>query len=175
VHKFPDKQSVDDWLVDYAGGNVTPIQSPATIAPEKKGPQKNDGEGVVEEHSLIPDGEYQAWFLDHKLHPNFKGYGDKLVISFSVTESDYEGEIVRSFYNITITKTGWKAMGGSRWVKEMRRLFPDRKRKDRLPPSMLKDRKVLIEVRTVTKGKAKRALDPDEQYSVVENILRLLN
>ena len=105
MHRPPEKQSVDDWLTDYAGGNVTPIQSPAAVAPEKNSSQKNDGEGVVEEHSLIPAGEYQAWFLDHKLHPNFKGDGDKLVISFSVTESDYEGEIVRSFYNITITKT----------------------------------------------------------------------
>ena len=130
---------------------------------------------AVDEKALIPDGEYEAWYLGHELHPNFKGYGDKLVVSFSVAECDQAGEVVSSFYNITITKTGFKALGGSRWVKEMRRLFPGRKRKDRLPPSLLKNKNVLIEVRTVTKGKKQRVLDPEERYSVVANILRLLN
>lgn len=175
MHKSPQEQTTSEWLAEYDGKNITPIQSP--IAPAREIPPSNDNhdEGVVDEYALIPDGEYSAWYLDHELHPNFKGYGDKLVISFSVIESDYAGEAVKSYYNITILKTGWKAKGGSRWVKEMRRLFPGRKRKDRLPPSMLKDKRVLVEVRTVTRGRAKRTLDQAEQYSVVANILRLLN
>ncbi|MFC1702423.1 hypothetical protein ACFL1J_06760 [Pseudomonadota bacterium] len=176
MHNSPENQGVDDWLAEYNGENVKPF--PTHTAPVSEAPTSNDDsdEGVVDEKALIPDGEYQAWYAGHELHPNFKGYGDKLVVSFSVAECDHAGEIVSSYYNITITKNnGFKAMGGSRWVREMRRLFPNRKRKDRLPASLLKNKNVLIEVRTVTKGKQQRVLDPEEQYSVVANILRLLN
>jgi hypothetical protein len=170
----PERQSVDDWLADHAGAKVTPIQPQSPVSSFPSTNDSND-EGVVEEHALIPEGEYQAWYLEHELHENFKGYGDKLVVSFSVTDTDYAGEIVNSYYNVTITKTGFKAKGGSRWVREIRRLFPLRKRKDRLPPSLLKNRNVLVEVRTVKKGSKQRTLDPEERYSVVANILRLLN
>jgi hypothetical protein len=173
----PEGQSVDDWLLDFTGATVTPIKTQPPVAPVSTIPSTNesDDEGVVEEKPLLPEGEYPAWYLEHKKHPNFKGYGDKLVVSFRVDECGYAGEIVSAFYNITITEKGWKAKGGSRWVKEMRRLFPDRKRKDRLPVLLLKNKKVLIEVRTVITGKAKRVLEEAEQYSVVDSILRLLN
>ena len=173
----PEEQSVDDWLSDYTGATVTPIKTQPPVAPVIATPSINesDDEGIVEEKPLLPEGEYLAWYSSHEQHKNFKGYGDKLVVSFRIDECDHAGEIVSAFYNITITEKGWKTKGGSRWVKEMRRLFPDRKRKDRLPVSLLKNKKVLIEVRTVITGKAKRVLDKSEQYSVVNNIQRLLN
>jgi hypothetical protein len=174
VNKSQIEQTNEEWLSDHAGKNVTPIQP---SAPVNKTRSQHEGihEGVVEEKPLLPEGEYPAWYSSHELHKNFKGYGDKLVVSFRVDECGYADEIVSAFYNITITEKGWKTKGGSRWVKEMRRLFPDRKRKDRLPVSLLKNKNVLIDVRTVTTGKAKRVLEEAEQYSVVDSILRLLN
>lgn len=173
----PQEQTPDEWLVDYAGEKVMPVNTPTVTAPVCNALPSNDDhdEGVVEEKALIPAGKYHAIYLDHVLQPNFKGYGDKLVVSFTVTKAVYTGEIVNGFYNVRITNNGFSAKGGSRWVREMRQLFPDRKRKDRLPPSLLKNRNILVEVRTVTTGRGKRILDQTEQYSVVSNILGLLD
>ena len=103
MHKPQTNQSTDEWLRAYAGKNVTQIQPSAPL--NKTQSQHDDlEEGVVEEKALIPEGEYSAWYSSHELHKNFKGYGDKLVVSFCVDECDHAGEIVSAFYNITITK-----------------------------------------------------------------------
>ena len=122
VHKSPQQQTQQEWLADLNGESVPSIQHPAPIAPVNEH-DLDQGEGEVEEHPLVPAGGYQAVYLHHKIHPNYQGYGDKLVVSFSVTDGDHAGEIIRSYYNITITNTGFTSKGGSRWVKEMRRLF----------------------------------------------------
>lgn len=177
MHKQPAEQTTEEWMADYNRKSEPPFHPPTTTASVTDIPlsNKDSDEGIVEEKALIPAGEYQALYLSHELHPNFHGFGDKLVISYSVVDSDYAGEIILSYYNITILETGFKAKGGSNWVKDMRRLFPHRKRKDRLPPSLLKNRKVLVEVRTIVTGRGKRILQKEEQYSIVANILRLLN
>ena len=76
--KPPLEQTHDEWLADY-DGRVTP--EPVN---EVYPPDNDQGEGMVEEKALLPAGEYQATYLEHGLQPNFKGYGDKLVVSFTV-------------------------------------------------------------------------------------------
>lgn len=166
--KRPEEQSNAEWLADYDSSK--PANPNLSVVSEDP-----SGEGEVDEHPLIPEGKYRTRYVGHSLIESFRGYGDKLVLEMCVVDTTYEGETVKAYYNIQITGRGWKAKGGSRWVLEMRKLFPQRKRKDRLPPSLLKEHDILAKIRTVQVGSNNRTLLPTERYSVVKELIALLD
>jgi hypothetical protein len=174
IHNTNTGQSTDEWLSEYTSqpARANPLNTkPATA---QKITADDSNEGVVIEHALIPPGEYKARYMRHEAKANFKGYGDKLVVEFCISDGEHSGEVTRCFYNIQIQEKGWQTKGGSRWVKELRTLFPEKKRKDRLPPLLLKNRNILIEVVTVTQGSGKRELDLSAYYSKVSKLIRII-
>ena len=129
-------------------------------------------EGVVIEHPRIPEGDYLVRYLSHELHKKYHGFGDKLVIEFVITDGDYQGITLLAFYNVTITKNGFTVRGASRYQREMRQLFPAPR--SNYPLRLLKDKTILAAGRTVTHGKGKRLLSKDEQYSVIEKLIQII-
>ena len=174
--KHPDELTNDEWVATYTSDNVTPINTPALTAPvisESSAPDELE-ECVVVKHAWLPAGKYFATYLGHELKKKYRGYDDKLVIEFSIVQSDYSGEIVRSFFIIKILADyKYSAQGGSRWIREMRLLFPEIGRKRAPSVSMLKDRVIEIQLRDA-KGKGGKTLDEDMRYSVVEKMLRVI-
>ena len=175
MHKSPEEQTTDEWLESYDSQNVTPIQSSALVVPPKDNPLPDEsGEGLVIEYAWVPVGVFRATYQKHELKPNYMRYGDKLIVDFCIVEGDYRGEIVQSFFNVKITgENKFSVRGGSRWVTEIRHLFPERNRKDRLPVSLLKNRVIEIQVRD-SKGKKQKELPEHARYSVVKKMLRLV-
>ena len=175
MHKSPQEQTTDEWLESYGSHNVTPIQSSALVVPPRDNPLPDEsGEGLVIEYAWVPAGIFRGTYLKHELKPNFRGYGDKLIVEFCIVDGDYIGDIVRGFFNVTITgENKFSVRGGSRWVTEIRQLFPERNRKDRLPVSLLKNRVIEIQVRD-SRGKKQKDLPENERYSVVKKMLRLV-
>jgi hypothetical protein len=177
-HKSPERQSVGDWLVDYDGENVTPIQPQSPAVPVSAIPLPNGEddpeECVVVEHAWIPEGKYCATYIGHDLKKKYRGYDDKLVIEFSIVQGDYSGEIVRGFFIIKILADyKYSAQGGSRWVTEMRSMFPELGRKRSPTVSLLKGRVIEIQVRD-SRGKGNKPLAEEMRYSVVKKMLRVV-
>lgn len=126
------------------------------------------------EHAWLPAGRYFASYISHELKKEYRGYDDKLVIEFSIVQNDFSGEIVRGFFIIKILADyKYSAKGGSRWVREMRSLFPEIGRKRAPSVSMLKGRVIEIQVRDA-KGKGGKPLDEDMRYSVVKKMIRVV-
>jgi hypothetical protein len=122
-----------------------------------------DDEGVIEEGDpLLPTGDYLVAYIRHRIHRNYHGYGPKIVVWFGITEGDYQGSIIRMFYNIAVDGKKWWALPGSRPSIEMLRLFPDA-RKNRISPAMLRGHVILARVGTNKRG----------TYSVVRKLLEL--
>ena len=111
-------------------------------------------DGVVIEHPRIPEGDYLVRYLSHELHKKYHGFGDKLVIEFVIVQGNYQGTALNAFYNVEITEKGFTVRGGTRYLREMRRLLPSPR--PSYPVSLLEDKTLLVVVRTVIKGKGKR-------------------
>ena len=83
-------------------------------------------------------------------------------------------EEVCAYYNITIKDGGFVARGGSRWVKEMRHLFPECQRSRSLPPSLLENCIVRLRLRDANENKKRRKFGGQQKYSVVAEMLELI-
>jgi len=174
MHKSPEDQTVDEWEAEYSGENVSPFPAHEAPVSEESLSDDDNEECVVVEHAWIPEGKYCATYIGHDLKKKYRGYDDKLIIDFSIVQSDYSGEIVRSFFIIKILADyKYSAQGGSRWVREMRSMFPELGRKRAPKVSMLKGRVIEIEVRD-SMGKGNKPLDEDMRYSVVKKMLRVV-
>ncbi len=122
-----------------------------------------DEVGAIEDGaSLVPPGNYLVRYVRHKIMRNMHGWGPKIVIWFGITQGDYQGAIVRAFYNIEVEGRKWWALPGSRPAIELTRLFPSA-RKDRISPAMLRDHDILARVGTEKKG----------TYSIIKELLEL--
>ena len=172
--KNPQEMTNDEWLARHAPQNATPITPPPLTVPPGNDAEDNPEECVVVEHAWIPEGKYCATYIGHELKKKYRGYDDKLVIEFSIVQSDYSGEIVRGFFIIKILADyKYSAQGGSRWVTEMRSMFPELGRKRSPSVSLLKGRVIEIQVRD-SKGKGNKPLPEDMRYSVVEKMLSVV-
>ena len=122
-----------------------------------------DDEGVIEEGDpLLPPADYVVAYMRHTIYRNYHGYGPKIVVWFVITEGDFQGSIIRLFYNIAVNGKKWRALPGSRASIELLRLFPDA-RKDRISPAMLRGHVILARVGNNKIG----------TYSVVRELLEL--
>jgi hypothetical protein len=167
VAKSPQEMTKEEWLASHASSNVTSISNNSTVDDDPEA-------GVVIEHAWIPTGKYLATDIGHELKHKYKGYDDKLVIEFCIVEGDYKSAIVRGFFRIKIKgKYKFDVQGGSRWVTEMRAMFPERGRKDTLPVSLLRGKVIEILVRDA-KGKGNKPLPENARYSVVEKMIRVV-
>ena len=120
--------------------------------------------GVIEEGDpLLPSGDYCVQYIRHKIIRNMHGFGPKIIVWFTVTEGEYQGSIIRAFYNIEVEGSKWRALPGSRLSIEIPRLFP-RARKDRISPALLRNHNILVCVGTTKSG----------IYSTVKELLEVM-
>ena len=105
-----------------------------------------DDEGVIEEGDpLLPAGNYLVAYTQHRIFRDYHGYGPKIGVWFEITEGDYQGSIIRMFYNIEVEGYRWRAFAGFRPSVELLMLFPDA-RKVRISPAMLRNHIILVRV-----------------------------
>ena len=134
------------------------------------------GEVDRERPPLIGEGEYEAVLAKRVLrHVNS---AKKLELRFRITSFGKAfGKTIPCFYNvksISIKKgtfrVGWK----SRYVREYARLFPVPSNLKRFSTAPLKGRIVRLRVKTVTHDSRQQAIPDDLRYSVVAELLELV-
>ena len=167
-----DESAITELLLAENAARCRPPLSPCEVATIARSVAKyppgsaDDGiedEGVIEEGDpLLPTGEYVVAYQRHRIYRDYHGYGPRIVVWFAVTEGDYQGALIRLFYNIDLNGNKWRALPGSRLSREMLRLFPDA-RKDRISPAMLRDHIILAHIGSVKSG----------SYSVIRELLEL--
>ncbi|MDZ4731222.1 MAG: bifunctional DNA primase/polymerase [Xanthomonadales bacterium] len=122
-----------------------------------------DDVGMIEDGDpLIRADNYLVRYLRHKIFRDMHGYGPKIVVWFAITEGEYEGSIIRAFYNIDVDGRTWRAKPGARLSREMITLFPDARR-DRISPALLKNHTILAIVGSTKKG----------TYSTVQELIEI--
>ncbi len=122
-----------------------------------------DDVGVIEEGDpILPIGDYYIQYIRHKIIRDMHGWGPRIVVWFTITEGDYEGSIIRAFYNIEVEVNKWRALPGSRLSVEIPKLFPDQ-RKDQISPALLRGHIILARIGLTRKG----------TYSTVKKLLEL--
>ena len=141
-----------------------------------------DDDGIVEEdHPCIPDGIYTVTYLFHET-VLFKGE-PKVVVHLSILDdADWSGFEICRYYNVrSLTGEpkrfgGFRAGGNSDLVREFRGLFTDQTRRlDRISLRRLKGRRIKARTRTVRKGWKYRDLPQSTWYSVVDELIELVD
>ncbi len=126
---------------------------------------------------LLKPGRYELCYEFHEAVQLFRQ--PKLVIWFRVLDmGEHFGKFIPRYYNIkrTIGKKGrggmFKAGRSSNFVREYARLFPNRiSRLDRIPMEPFKGKRLIAEVRTVTRDREQEDLAASLHYSVVDRLL----
>lgn len=172
--KRPEDQTVVEWYAAHAGDRTSPNAAPTRSVSNASILEEDPEAGAVYEHAWIPEGGYYAQYLRHELVENFKGYGDKLVVEFCIVEGDCKGEVIPAYFGTQIKgRYKYTFKGGSRWVTEMRSMFPERGRKESLPVTLLKGKVIEIQVRN-SKGKGQKLLPENMRWSVVGKMIRVV-
>lgn len=126
---------------------------------------------------LIPAGEYEVMYHSHETRYVF---GPKLIVHFTITESEMAGLRVSRFYNV-------QAFGGEPGIvgefkvgkccaffREYLNLFdPQTPRPDRLSMHRFKRQPILAEIRVVTEAN-RTSLPKAAQYSVINRLIRVI-
>ena len=141
----------------------------------------DDGGIVEEDHPCIPDGIYTVTYLFHET-VLFKGE-PKVVVHLSILDdADWSGFEICRYYNVRSLKGkprrfgGFRAGGTSDLVREFRGLFTDQTgRLDRISLRRLKGRQIKARTRTVRKGWKYRELPRSTWYSVVDELIELVD
>lgn len=128
------------------------------------------------EYPLIPPGKYEARYHSHQTFPLY-GSAGKLRIFFTISDiGPGFGASIPKFWNVQLTKSGFKAGTRSALLRDLCRLFPEYRptRKDRIPLSWFRNKSSVIRVATVTTDRSQQPIPPQLQYSKVQEILEVL-
>jgi hypothetical protein len=176
-------QTDEEWVGAFSGSPVTRIKPTIREShgarAKPKGEKKLSFTGIVEGHAWVPEGKYWVRYLKDEIE-QFPKYGYKLVVYFSIREGDHTGQIIRAFYKLEESRRGLVMREGSRWVEEMRELFPSLannacdplKKPDPLPVSLIHNKTILAEIEDSGKGKKKKKHHA-RPFSVVRRLLKV--
>ena len=128
------------------------------------------------EYPLIPPGTYEARYHSHLTFPLYGGAG-KLRMFFTISDvgPGFSASIPK-FWNVQLTKSGFKVGTRSALLRDLCRLFPDYRpsRKDRIPLAWFKNRSSVIRIVSVTTDRLQGPIPPQLHYSKVQEILEVL-
>ena len=127
----------------------------------------------------VPNGKYE---LRYMYYETAKYFGvPKVVVYLAIDASDeYAGVPVCRFYNVTrltgpCCKYGnYIAPPCGDLTREYKQLVQEPLRQDRISFQVLKGKRVLGRLETVTKGYKGKILVPDNQYSRVAELIRVI-
>jgi hypothetical protein len=134
------------------------------------------GEGTVIRSNAMPPGEYELSYVRHWTTSTQDG--GKLNIEFAIVDGPEKGLCLEAHYRVHLNgppgESGKFAVSElGHYYDQMTKLFPRRKRRDRLSPRMLKGKVVRGKVESVTKDwKGKKRAKP---YSKVEQLIELVD
>lgn len=127
----------------------------------------------------VPDGEYEVRYDFYETAILF-GTPKVIVHCAIVSPEEYGGVPIDRYYTVDKLKGPAARYGryvGGRHrslVREFRLLFDDPVRRDRISFARLKDRRLIVRVRTVVRDYDHRELPIHDQYSVIEKLLSVL-
>ena len=125
-------------------------------------------------YELVPDGEYDAVFVDHRYVTTFKG-SSKLFVQFRiVSEGASFGLCVYRFYNVEKINKRYRAPATGALSRDMAQLFGRRSLRSGLPFELLKTNVVRVETRTVNYDSVQKELHKENQYSVINRLIRIV-
>lgn len=128
----------------------------------------------------VPEGNYTAAYSSHTTWL-FKGRHPKVVITFIIQDlGEHFGKEIKAYYNVNKLSgkprknghfsAGWK----SNFMLDYTTLFGKPARKDRISMCRFKNCFVTVKAKTVAKNRDQREYPEDLQYSVVSQILGLV-
>ncbi len=143
--------------------------------------EQDEGGGIIDGVCIVvPDGEYQLRyeFYETGLYYN----SPKVCVHFKIDASDlYAGLPVCRFYNVK-KLTGPRRKYGKyiapprgALAREYKRLVGGPNRTDRISFQALKGKCILARLETVTRAYNRTALAPDDQYSKVAVLIRIID
>ncbi len=141
-------------------------------------PDEGGGE-IVGNCIPIPSGIYEVAYLYYAT-AYFKD-NPKVIAHFSIVESDdYAGTPLERFYNVDSLKGPPKRYGNYRALargdlnRELSLLLGTSERLDRISFVGLRNKRIVCEVETVIMDRDKRPLPPDQQYSCIRRLIKIL-
>ena len=143
--------------------------------------EPEEGGGVIEGGCIaVPDGEYE---LRYSFYETGMFFGSpKVIVHFTIVASDeYAGLPVCRFYNVKKLTGEWgkygkyKAPPRGDLAREYKRLVGEPNRTDRISFLVLKGKRILARLETVTRAYDWKDLAPDDQYSRVAELIRIID
>lgn len=135
-----------------------------------------EGEVVGAPPLLLPEGEYTAEFLYHETATAFRD--SKLYMHFRILDfGEYFGKQLFRAYRVKGLKGAPRKSGAFKLGRRselylmIMRVLPRERRIDRVSLYGLKDKRLRIRVRTVTRDYRNRDLPEPLRYSVVDDVL----
>lgn len=140
-----------------------------------------EGGGVIDGGCIsVPDGEYE---LRYDFYETGLFFGScKVIVYFAISAPDeYASTPVRRYYNVTKLSGPCRRYGGyiappcGNLVREYKRLIREPDRIDRISFRTLKGKCILGRLETVTRTYDRKDLSPDDQYSRVAELIRIID
>ena len=140
-----------------------------------------EGGGVIEGGCIaVPNGEYELRYDFYETGFFFSSY--KVIVCFAISAPDeYAGTPVCRYYNVK-KLTGpcgrngkFVALPRGALVREYRQLAKSPDRMDRISFSSLKGKCILARLKTVTRAYDRKNLSPDDQYSKIAELIRIID
>jgi len=131
----------------------------------------------------MEEGEYFLKYMEHQR--SFFKSSAKLIINFSIVDSEHDGRVVPRFYNVDIrepndhSKQDWKPRPGSHMVRELFRLFADTYQVESVDITRIPIKKwfsahlFVGEIVMVQKDAQGESIHPFAQQAKVKRLLRI--
>lgn len=143
---------------------------------------EGDGVGrILALSSLVPEGKYEVRYWFYETQVCFGA--PKVSVHFSIANHDkYSGTPIARHYTVNGLSGPARKYGNfdvrspnCRQVREFGRVSDDPERLDRISYASFKDKRILVRVRTVKKDSSGNLLGDDEKYSVVAEIIGVID
>ena len=143
--------------------------------------EPKEGGGVIEGGCIaVPDGKYELRYIFYET--GLYWHSPKVAVHFAIDASDkYAGVPVCRYYNVKELTGQWGKYGGyvapprGALVREYKQLLKKPNRTDRISFLALKGKCILARLETVTRTYNWKALEPDNQYSRVAELIRIID
>ena len=128
---------------------------------------------------LVPDGEYEVRYVDYETG-RFFGTSKVILHCAIVVPEDYAGLPVDRFYNVTRLIGPPKVFGNfdapmrGDLVREYRRAVKEPDRTDRISFVPLRNKRLIVELETVTTDYEHYELAREDQYSRIKRLVQVL-
>ena len=144
----------------------------------------DEGAGVgliLAPSSLVPDGKYEVRYRYYETQICFGA--SKVAVHFAIVNHDtYGGTPISRHYTVESLRGPPKRFGdftikspNCSLVREFGRASKNPDRRDRISYASFKDKRILVKTRTVIRNSRDEELAKDERYSVVAQILCVID